>query len=723
MPAYGNYSRLQLFGQGAAPTEVDFAEGATDCIIPYRTNRPYQLCTLLTVALAPFYFVYIWRQRRPDMPVFGTLFFLEEFVFFFMGLCSRVAMWFRQRRYVCRLDALQPPFPADQWPKVHIYFCHYAEAIEDSVKPLQFAIKQEYPPDRFTVTILDDGYYKRNNREGEYYVTPAGNEMREMISDQLGYLAAFSGGWVDVSTREVCPEMCRRIEPSPGGSTIIEFKARGLPTVRLVGRKKGPDSYLKTGNLENALWNVMEDDVPLMVLLDTDMAPEKDMLQYLLPPFFKLRVEGGWTFDWETAFVSSPQSFSNIERCFGTDDPLDQMHKHYFRELPAALDWMGLAHFWGTNAAFFAPALRASNGFMYGCIGEDTVTGASLHQCGWRSKFVGTANISLATGLSRETLTETCDQRKRWSQGNMQQFLMDYAPRRLMADRFRDAPYRQAYYHQIQRFKDLDSRGELPPRIAEGDTGVEARCSRRTALWALRREIAYFDTKFGFLQPVQPICFYAISLTISISCKGPFVFDIPPISFKNFFSSVWVVFAYWCVHALTHFLKNSYQITDPNNPNNTAWRDQQDAYAFAWIKLLGAWEGGKAVFTGRQPTWKAFGMAGGVNLVFELPVLLAFLGALGSIAAVVINWVIVRHGGDGASGLPGPQHYALPRVLGCQMMSLFVIINLWPVTSCIIADLLRVPTYTVRGCISALTACMVQVAASVLWVLTFYGEE
>jgi hypothetical protein len=188
--------------------------------------------------------------------------------------------------------------------------------------------------------------------------------MDNMIRSELGFLAGLSSNSVAVTTKEISPNQCPRKEPSPDGATVIEYSVPGLPLVRLVGRKKGADSHMKTGNLENTLWNVMEEDVPILVVLDTDMAPKKDMLQYLLPSFFKLSAEGRWVFDWETAFVSSPQSFTNIEECFGTDDPLNQMRKSYWRELPAALDSMALC-ISGARTQHFSPQLCAHRMVSY----------------------------------------------------------------------------------------------------------------------------------------------------------------------------------------------------------------------------------------------------------------------------------------------------------------------------------------------------------------------
>jgi cellulose synthase/poly-beta-1,6-N-acetylglucosamine synthase-like glycosyltransferase len=100
----------------------------------------------------------------------------------------------------------------------------------------------------------------------------------------------------------------------------------------------------------------------------------------------------------------------------------------YYETLQEANDAHGLAHFWGTSATFFLPALRSVGGFVYGCMTEDTVTGAQMHRFGWESVYLGTATTKhregtrrtdkpLASGLVRESVNEACDQRKRWMMG------------------------------------------------------------------------------------------------------------------------------------------------------------------------------------------------------------------------------------------------------------------------------------------------------------------
>jgi len=492
---------------------------------------------------------------------------------------------------------------------------------------------------------------------------------------------------------------------APGGSTVVEFAMEGLPLVRLVGRRKGPDSYMKTGNLENALWNVMEADVDFMVVLDTDMAPQEEMLQLLLPPMLEHN-NGRWRPDWRTGFVSSPQAFTNIERAWGTNDPMNQANKFFWHIMASALDSWGLVHFWGTNVAFFVPALRDVNGFVYGCMTEDTVTGSQVHKFGWASAFVGSKTATLAHGLCRETVSETFDQRKRWVQGNAQQFLMESDPPLLLHPNFRFPPQRREYRQRLKDLHALDRSGSPPEQLAEDDHGAEFRRARRSWSWYFLRELAYFPTKHAILFHVQPIYYYALTLAILLSGWTPLSFYVPQHwTVGDLATSCYVVLAYWCVNAFANFCSNSFIFGDANNPNNTLWRTQQEFWGYAWVRVIGILEGFQSAVTGRQPKWNAFGMLGGVNWLYELPNALAFvvlvfamsLAAAQRTGVVALNW------------LPDPTEQKKEQFIAALAAAGSVLFLLWPVTSCIFADMFGLPYYRLSGVVSTLFAAVVQV--------------
>uniref|UniRef100_A0A7S4W179 Uncharacterized protein n=1 Tax=Alexandrium monilatum TaxID=311494 RepID=A0A7S4W179_9DINO len=710
---------LKPIEQEQAPAAMAFQEGASCVVKPYRTNFLGKLLIIVSTVLGPLYLAYILRHGRADMPVFAAVFFLGEAVTLLLNVGNRFVLWHRQRRHVCRLDSLNPPFPCVQWPKVHICFTHYMEPVSESVKPLKRALRQQYPPDLLVVSILDDGYHKR--KDDAYETTDLGREMEEMILKTLARLTPHGCGTVSKARRVVLPgdRPRGRSEVAPAGSTVVEFQAEGLPLVRLVGRMKGRESHLKTGNLENALWNVMEEDARFMVILDTDMAPERDMLQLLLPPMLEFRA-GRWRPDWRTGFVVSPQACTNVETVFGTDDPMNQANKYNWRVAPPALDTYGFVHFWGTNTAFFVPALKQANGFMYGCIGEDTVTGAAIHRFGWRSTFVGATGVTLARGLCRTSVAETFDQRKRWVQGNVQQFLKDFDPPCILHEGFRNPPYHRQYLQEFSGLRALDRRGEPPAPLAADDCGVAARQSRRTLWWSLQRELAYFGPKYAAFFNVIPMYYYGVAMAIVLTGQVPFAVLAGPIRTPwDLIDSFYIIVMHWVASALVSVVLHSYVLGDANNPSNTLWRTQQEFWGYAWARTVGVFEGLLSAVTGKQPKWKAFGMAGGVNLVLEVPNVLAFLAMAGAMAAVLLNYYSVAVGvAAGLPWLPGPATMPAMQLVASMVVGFWVLFLLWPVTSCIFADFLGIPYYRLGAIANTLIAGVAQVGFAAIWTLT-----
>jgi len=708
---------LKPIEQEQAPAAMAFQEGASCVVKPYRTNFLGKLLIIVSTVLGPLYLAYILRHGRADMPVFAAVFFLGEAVTLLLNVGNRFVLWHRQRRHVCRLDSLNPPFPCVQWPKVHICFTHYMEPVSESVKPLKRALRQQYPPDLLVVSILDDGYHKR--KDDAYETTDLGREMEEMILKTLARLTPHGCGTVSKARRVVLPgdRPRGRSEVAPAGSTVVEFQAEGLPLVRLVGRMKGRESHLKTGNLENALWNVMEEDARFMVILDTDMAPERDMLQLLLPPMLEFRA-GRWRPDWRTGFVVSPQACTNVETVFGTDDPMNQANKYNWRVAPPALDTYGFVHFWGTNTAFFVPALKQANGFMYGCIGEDTVTGAAIHRFGWRSTFVGATGVTLARGLCRTSVAETFDQRKRWVQGNMQQLLKDLNPPLLLHKGFRTPLYHTEYLEKLQATRTLDRKGELPGPIAPDDCGGAARRARRSLRWRLAKELAYFGPKYSLLFNFIPLYYYGVAMVVVLTGEVPFSLTSTPLrTFRDFLDGVVVIIAYWTATALVAVAVHAYILSDANNPSNTLWRTQQEFWGYAWVRILGAFEGLVSAVTGRQPKWNAFGMAGGVSLLQELPNALAFLAMLVSMCVVLANYCLASPG-SALDSLPTPATTPLVKMVASMVVGFWVLFLLWPVTSCIFADFLGIPYYSLGNLVNTFIAGVAQIGFAALWALT-----
>uniref|UniRef100_A0AAU7YNC6 Cellulose synthase n=1 Tax=Lingulaulax polyedra TaxID=160621 RepID=A0AAU7YNC6_LINPO len=676
--------------------------GQTSWVEPYQTNALTKMLGAMGALLGPAFLARLYEHRSARFPILARVFLIGEVWNLGLAIVGRVNMWHRQHRHVIRLDCLSPPFPREQWPKVHFFFTHYMEPIEESVEPLVRALQQDYPPDRYVVNILDDSYYKRLS-DGSYEIAEIGMEMEDLICRTM----AARAGDVKVTRRTVFAEEREdgRPAPAPGGSSVIEFRADGLPLVRVVGRKKGPESFAKAGNLENGLWNILEEDVHFLVVMDSDMAPKPEMLQTLLPPMLAYR-NGAWGPDWRTGFVSSPQDFRNVQAVWGADDPCDQMMKFVWRILPTALDHIGLVHFWGTNVGFFVPALKDAGGFVYGCMTEDLVTGAHVHRFGWKSAYVGSVQHSLAKGLCREDVLGTIMQRKRWCQGNIQQLLMEMDPPLILHDSFRYPPHRLEYKAKLQALYDGDSALEPAQALCEADCGAAERRARRTYKWKLLTGFAYFPAKFAFLFHMKPIIYYFLALTIIFIGEPPF--RLTGDCFK-------IAGLYWLANLSANFCTYSAVLDDPDNASSPLWRTQQETYGFAWVRVIGVIEGIWSAITGKQPTWVSFGMNkdSKINMLFHVPNAVAFLFLLTLVIATLLNYFVLARYGLQVPVLCHDVEDA--QVLGACSMGVLMLWLLWPVTSCIFADFLGLPYYRLSRILSTFVASSVEVSIGVLF--------
>merc|ERR1719277_2185084 len=145
---------------------------------------------------------------------------------------------------------------------------------------------------------------------------------------------------------------------------------------------------------------------------------------------------------------------------------------------------------------------------------------------------------------------------------------------------------------------------------------------------------------------------------------------------------------YWTLSGLTSYFQHSYEITDPNNPHSVALREQQYEYGFCWIRFLGTIQGFWSAMTGNELRWNAFGMAGGTNLLYELPNLFALVAMLGAIVLNFTNYTLaVVNETDGLPWLSGPNDIAPVNLIGLQTMGMFMLLYLWPVTTLVVADL------------------------------------
>ncbi|MDR6100675.1 cellulose synthase (UDP-forming) [Agrobacterium larrymoorei] len=250
-------------------------------------------------------------------------------------------------------------------PTVDVFVPTYNEDAELLANTLAAAKNMDYPADKFTVWLLDDGgtVQKRN--------APNGLEAQAAIRRhaELQKLCADLG--VNYLTRE------RNV-------------------------------HAKAGNLNNGLDHSTGE---LVTVFDADHAPARDFL---------LETVGYFEEDPRLFLVQTPHFFVNpdpIERNLRTFETMPSENEMFYGIIQRGLDKWNGAFFCGSAAVLRRTALKETDGFSGVSITEDCETALALHSRGWNSLYV---DKPLIAGLQPATFTSFIGQRSRWAQGMMQ---------------------------------------------------------------------------------------------------------------------------------------------------------------------------------------------------------------------------------------------------------------------------------------------------------------
>lgn len=261
--------------------------------------------------------------------------------------------------------------PDDPVPFVDVFIPSYNEDYELLAGTLAAAKAMDYPADRFTVWLLDDGgtEAKRNNPDPDRAA-----EAQERY-DQL---------------RALCDELdCRYLT-------------------------RAQNEHAKAGNLNNGLANSTGEFV---AVFDADHAPARDFLQETVPYFSQ---------DSRLFLVQTPHFFLNpdpLERNLRTFETMPSENEMFYGVIQRGLDRWNAAFFCGSAALLRREALLTNNGFAGRSITEDCETAIELHSKGWNSIYV---DRPLVAGLQPATFASFIGQRTRWAQGMMQILLFSF---------------------------------------------------------------------------------------------------------------------------------------------------------------------------------------------------------------------------------------------------------------------------------------------------------
>jgi cellulose synthase (UDP-forming) len=258
-----------------------------------------------------------------------------------------------------------PKFEDDALPTVDIFVPSYNEDADLLASTLAAAKSLDYPGEKLTVFLLDDG----------------GTDAKVNSTDP----------------RVALPAQRRR--------ATLQALAERLD-VRYIAREK--NDHAKAGNL-NAGMAVSKGE--LVAIFDADHAPFRAFLRETVGFFLQ---------DPRLFLVQTPHVFLNpdpIEKNLRTFKGMPSENEMFYGIIQRGLDRWNASFFCGSAAVLRRSALESVGGFAGITITEDCETALELHATGWNSVYV---EKPLIAGLQPETLGTFIGQRSRWCRGMIQ---------------------------------------------------------------------------------------------------------------------------------------------------------------------------------------------------------------------------------------------------------------------------------------------------------------
>ncbi|OLP52909.1 cellulose synthase catalytic subunit (UDP-forming) [Rhizobium rhizosphaerae] len=250
-------------------------------------------------------------------------------------------------------------------PTVDVFVPTYNEDAQLLANTLAAAKNMDYPADKLTVWLLDDG----------------GTVQKRSATDIPSARAAER----------------RHAELSRLAADL---------DVKYLTRER--NEHAKAGNLNNGL---KQSEGELVVVFDADHAPARDFL---------LETVGYFEEDPKLFLVQTPHFFLNpdpIERNLNTFGHMPSENEMFYGLIQRGLDKWNASFFCGSAAVLRREALQDTDGFSGVSITEDCETALALHGRGWNSVYV---DKPLIAGLQPATFASFIGQRSRWAQGMMQ---------------------------------------------------------------------------------------------------------------------------------------------------------------------------------------------------------------------------------------------------------------------------------------------------------------
>ncbi|CAI6009825.1 unnamed protein product [Closterium sp. NIES-65] len=331
--------------------------------------------------------------------------------------------------------------PSGPFPRVAILICCCSEKIDVIQDTVKGAMNQNYPGERYSVWVLDDG----GDDELKAWVEAEAMEGWSGGGGGSGGAGAAGAEGGEVGGVEVGQDQSEQSQLQRQQQLMVLQQQQGRRLFYLRRpKKKDVPHHFKAGNINYGLHFACGEFV---AVLDADMIPSPFFLSALLPHI--VGEEKG-----DVAFVQCPQSFYNIVK----GDPLNDSSQDFYDvllpyRLPPPQSFYTIvkgdplndrsqdfydvllpysAQCVGTGVIFRAAHLRAIGGFTVGSITEDFDTAMTLHARGYKTAYV---NQRLQAGLAPWSLEGYIKQHQRWATGSLQ-ILLHRNPLLLRAPKF-----------------------------------------------------------------------------------------------------------------------------------------------------------------------------------------------------------------------------------------------------------------------------------------------
>ena len=250
-------------------------------------------------------------------------------------------------------------------PSVDVFVPSYNEDVGLLANTLAAAKAMDYPADKLTVWLLDDG----------------GTEQKRNAA------AVIEAQTAEARHREL-QALCRDLG--------VNYLTRAR------------NEHAKAGNMNNGMQHSTGE---LIAIFDADHAPARDFLRETV---------GYFADDPKLFLVQTPHFFLNpdpLERNLRTFETMPSENEMFYGIIQRGLDKWNAAFFCGSAAVLRRTALNEAGGFAGLSITEDCETALALHSRGWNSVYV---DKPLIAGLQPATFASFIGQRSRWAQGMMQ---------------------------------------------------------------------------------------------------------------------------------------------------------------------------------------------------------------------------------------------------------------------------------------------------------------